>query len=142
MQSITITGGLGKDATLRTTQAGEDILSFNVGVSQGYGERKSTNWYRCNVWGKRGRTISQYLLKGVKVTVQGELSIGEYEGKPQFNVRVAEIDPFCGGKTEPERGEAKKPYDRGGGTTTGFDPDLDDDVPFISAYPHREGRVG
>lgn len=139
MQSITITGGLGKDATLRTTQAGEDILSFNVGVSQGYGERKSTNWYRCNVWGKRGRTIGQYLLKGVKVTVQGELSIGEYEGKTQFDIRVNEVEWERRGDG---RGEVKKPYDSGGGTSTGFDADLDDDVPFLSAYPHREGRVG
>ncbi len=119
MQSITITGGLGKDAMLRTTQAGEDILSFNVGVSQGYGERKSTNWYRCNVWGKRGRTISQYLLKGVKVTVQGELSIGEYEGKPQFDIRVNEVE------WERRQGDAPRQRD-----PEVHPADLDDDVPF------------
>lgn len=119
MQSITITGSLGKDATLRTTQAGEDILSFNVGVSQGYGERKSTNWYRCNVWGKRGRTIGQYLLKGVKVTVQGELSIGEYEGKPQFDIRVNEVE------WERRQGDAPRQRD-----PEVHPADLDDDVPF------------
>ena len=122
MQSITITGSLGKDATLRTTQAGEDILSFNVGVSQGYGERKSTNWYRCNVWGKRGRTIGQYLLKGVKVTVQGELSIGEYEGKAQFDIRVNEVEWERRGDG---RGETKKPYDSGSNADWGAE-----DTPF------------
>jgi single-strand DNA-binding protein len=92
MQSITITGGLGRDAELKTTQSGDDILSFSVGSSQGYGEKKSTNWFRCTVWGKRGRTIAQYLTEGTKVTVQGELSIGEYDGKPQFDIRVNEVE--------------------------------------------------
>jgi len=135
MQSITITGALGKDAVQRSTQGGDDILAFNVGVSQGYGDKKSTNWYRCNVWGKRGRSISQYLLKGVKVTVQGELSIGEYEGKAQFDIRVNEVE------WERRLGEAK-PTQTGSAAPTTFDDDLDDSVPFLSAYPHREGRVG
>lgn len=121
MQSITITGALGKDAVQRSTQGGDDILAFNVGVSQGYGDKKSTNWYRCNVWGKRGRSISQYLLKGVKVTVQGELSIGEYEGKAQFDIRVNEVE----WQRRSAVGEAKKPYDHAADSG-----DLDDDVPF------------
>jgi len=92
MQAITITGGLGRDAELKTTQSGDDILSFSVGSSQGYGDKKTTNWFRCTVWGKRGRSIAQYLTKGTKVTVQGELSIGSYDGKPQFDVRVNEVE--------------------------------------------------
>ena len=122
MQSITITGALGKDAVQRSTQGGDDILAFNVGVSQGYGDKKSTNWYRCNVWGKRGRSISQYLLKGVKVTVQGELSIGEYEGKAQFDIRVNEVE----WERRSAVGEAKKSYDHvadSGG-------DDDSEIPF------------
>lgn len=133
MQSITITGALGKDATLRQTQGGDDVLSFNVGVSQGYGEQKSTNWYRCSVWGKRGRTISQYLLKGVKVTVQGELTIGEYEGKPQFDIRVNEVE--WERRAERQTGSASPPPQQG------YDSDLDDDVPFIASAWHLERRV-
>lgn len=92
MQSLTVTGGLGRDAELKTTQSGDDILSFSVGSTQGYGDKKSTNWFRCTVWGKRGRSIAQYLTKGTKVTVQGELSIGEYDGKPQYEIRVNEVE--------------------------------------------------
>ena len=92
MQSITVTGGLGRDAELKQTQGGDSILSFSVGSSQGYGDKKSTNWFRCTVWGKRGASIAQYLTKGTKVTVQGELTIGEYDGKPQFDIRVNEVE--------------------------------------------------
>lgn len=92
MQSFTVTGALGRDAELKQTRDGQDILSFNVASTQGYGDEKRTNWWRCTLWGKRGTKIAQYLLKGVKVTVQGELLIGEYEGKPQFDVRVNEVE--------------------------------------------------
>lgn len=92
MQSITITGGLGRDAELKQTQGGDSILSFSVGSSQGYGDKKSTNWFRCTVWGKRGASIAQYLTKGTKVTVQGDLTIGEYDGKAQYEIRVNEVE--------------------------------------------------
>jgi len=92
MQQICISGNVGKDAVLRKTQGGDDVLGFSVGVKQGWGERASTNWFRCSVWGKRAVTLEQYLRKGAKVFVQGEFSLGEYEGKPQLDVRVNEVD--------------------------------------------------
>ena len=137
MQSITITGGLGRDAELKTTQGGDDILSFSVGSTQGYGERKSTNWFRCTVWGKRGRSIAQYLLKGTKVTVQGELTIGEYEGKAQYEIRVNEVEwqRNDSARSEGAGGGTKAPDTgnnwTGGGHGDAFPDDLDSDsVPF------------
>ena len=38
MQKLFITGGLGRDAELKQAKAGEDVLTFPVGVSQGYGD--------------------------------------------------------------------------------------------------------
>ena len=122
MQSITVTGGLGRDAELKQTQGGDSILSFSVGSSQGYGDKKSTNWFRCTVWGKRGASIAQYLTKGTKVTVQGELTIGEYDGKPQFDIRVNEVDWV---RNEAPRQAADTPAQG-----SSYDNDLDDDVPF------------
>ena len=94
MQKITITGGLGRDGELKTTKAGEDVLTFPVGVSQGFGDSKTTNWYRCSMWGKRARNLQQYLLKGAKVAVAGSLQIGEYEGKTQLNITVDDALPI------------------------------------------------
>ncbi len=138
MQSLTVTGGLGRDAELKTTQGGDDILSFSVGSSQGYGDKKTTNWFRCTVWGKRGRSIAEYLTKGTKVTVQGELSIGEYDGKAQYEIRVNEVDWVRRDNADTGNGAGgyKAPADTGGG----FDDDLDD-VPFASCDPRHERRV-
>jgi single-strand DNA-binding protein len=140
MQLITISGNLGRDAELRTTQAGDDICSFSVGVRQGYGDKASSNWFRCSVWGKRARTIQQYLRKGAKVFVAGELTIGEYQGKPQYDVRVNEVEwerSAAGGEQErPATGGGRPP------ATNAFDDDLDDSVPFATCDPSREPMAG
>lgn len=92
MQSAIISGNLGGDAVLRSTQGGDQVLAFNVGVKQGYGDKTSTNWFRCSMWGKRGANLQQYLLKGTKVVVSGDFTIGSFEGKPQYEIRVNDVE--------------------------------------------------
>lgn len=123
MQTITISGNLGKDAELRTTQSNDDVLSFSVGSKQGYGDKASTNWFRCTIWGKRARNLRDYLFKGMRVVVQGELLIGSYEGKPQYDIRVSEIEFM----SRAEQNGKQQITDRG---SSASQPDLDDDVPF------------
>lgn len=131
MQKITITGNVGKDATLASTQAGKQVLSFNVGSQQGYGDRASTNWFRCSLWGDRGEKLALYILKGVKVTVHGDLEVGEYEGRTQLNIRVSDVEFMS---RADNRGAT--PVDNewttqsGGAANLGADFPLDDDVPF------------
>ena len=130
MQTIIIAGKLGRDAELRNTQNGDAVCSFPVAVDQRNGRDKSTNWWRVSLWGKRGEALAPYLLKGASVTVSGEFSLGEYEGKPQLNVRANEIalqggrsgDGSQGAPSEPQRTNRASHAD-----------DMDDDIPFISA---------
>lgn len=138
MNVIYFTGNVGKDAEIRSTTSGE-VLSFSVAVQQGISRDAKSEWYRCSVWGQRGNSLKQYITKGAKVAVVGQLTIGEYDGKPQFNVNVNEIDPFCGGKRDGKfEGQASGGRHVGGGSSDnggsfsggGFDSDLDDDVPF------------
>lgn len=103
MQIITLSGRVGGDAEVR--QAGSnEVTSFNLAVDQGWGERKATNWFRVSIWGDRGRKLAGHILKGNKLVVSGELEIGEYNGKPQFNVRAHDCDPWMS-KGETPRGE-------------------------------------
>jgi len=118
MQLITISGNIGKDAELRRTQAGDAICSFSVGVKNGFQRDAGSNWYRVNVWGKRGETLQPMLFKGMKVVVVGELTIGEYNGKPQYDVRANEVE-FSPRKEQ-----------QGGQQSYQGDRDLDDSVPF------------
>ncbi len=123
MQNIIISGNVGKDAELRDTRDSK-VLSFNVGVKNGFGRDAGSVWYRCSLWGKAAEVFAGSLKKGTKVFISGELTHDEYEGKPQFNVRVGSID------TAPrsEAGASNATSD----TSVTWDnvTDLDDDVPF------------
>jgi len=91
MQNITICGRIGRDAELRNTHSGDSVCGFTVAVDTRNGREKVTNWWRVSLWGKRGEALAQYLTKGASVTVVGEFSLGEYDGKPQLNIRASEI---------------------------------------------------
>lgn len=124
MQTIVVAGKLGKDAELRKTQSGDSVLGFSVAVDQRDGRDKSTNWYRVSLWGKRGEALAQYLLKGVAVTVSGEFSLGDYEGKPQLNIRANEI-ALQGGRGDSPGGQSSGSQGGGdrnsGGASQGWD---------------------
>ena len=126
MQNITISGNIGKDAELRDTRDSK-VLSFNVGVKNGYGKDAGSVWYRCSLWGKAAEAFAGGLTKGTKVFISGELTHDEYEGKPQFNVRVGSIDTGPRQQTQADGGSQVQ---AGGGSHNTWDNDLDDSVPF------------
>lgn len=124
-QQIIISGNVGKDADLRTVRDSQ-VLGFNVGVKNGFGRDAGSVWYRCSLWGKAAEVFADSIKKGTKVFITGDLTHDEYEGKPQFNVRVNSIDTGPrseGGSTGNAGGTYSEP--------TGMQhADLDDDVPF------------
>ena len=129
MQQITINGFLSRDAEKASTRDGTDVTRWNVPVNQGYGDNKTTNWFRISIWGKRADYASN-ARKGDAVFVTGDLTIGEYEGKPQYEIRAGEFQ-FV---TPAPKGERKKPYDDGLENVQRFGKqtdDLDEDrIPF------------
>lgn len=109
MQQITITGYLSRDAEVRSTQSGDQVATWNVPVRQGWGDNEQTNWFRVSIWGKRADFACK-ARKGEFVAVTGELTIGEYQGKPQYEIRANE---FASVRPAPKdgRGESKQGYD-------------------------------
>lgn len=120
MQTITITGRVGGDAETRQA-GGTNVTNFNCAVDQGWGDKKTTNWFRVAIWGERGGKLQQYILKGQKVAVTGDLEIGEYNGKPQYEIRAHDVDCFmqAKGDAQPHQAPQRQPAPV----------DLDDDVP-------------
>ena len=89
MQIAHIAGNVGKDATLKTLQNGDKVLSFSVAVDNG--RDKDSTWYDCSLFGKRGESLGQYITKGSKVSVMGRLSVRVHEGKAFMGINVSEI---------------------------------------------------
>lgn len=131
----TIAGNLGRDAELRNA-GGTDVLNFSVAVQTGFGQREKTEWVGCAIWGRRGRSLAQYLTKGTPVTAIGEFSTREHEGQTYLEMRVQEIK--LQGKMAVGDGQAAAPASVAqrqapavGGDATGASlDDIDDDFPF------------
>lgn len=131
MNSITITGNLGKDAETRFLPNGDPVASFSVADSQG--KEKPAIWWNCALFGKRAESLAQYLVKGQQVTVIGQVSEREYTdkntGAPRkaMDVRVVDI-ALQGGKRDEQR-PAAAPAQASASQGGGFD-DFDDSIPF------------
>lgn len=131
MQNITISGYLSRDAEAKTTQRGDNVTSWNVPVKQGFGDNEQTNWYRVSIWGKRAEYAAK-ARKGDYVTVTGELKIGDYQGKPQYEISAYDFQSV---KMQPREGagqfEDPRTFalaEKHGGEA--LSDDLDDSVPF------------
>lgn len=123
MQVIHIEGNVGKDGVIKDVR-GRDVLSFSVGVKQGSGDNTSTNWYRVQVWGKLAQTLLPKAVKGAGVSAIGKLTVGEYQGKPTFDVDGYQVNFKPAARSEP-RSDPKPAYQE-----PSFGDDLNDDVPF------------
>ena len=80
MNVITFDGRLTKDAELKQLQ-NNTVCNFDVACNIGYGDRKKTIYFRCDLWNKRAESLHSYLTKGIQVFVTGELSTEEYTNK-------------------------------------------------------------
>lgn len=127
MKAITIAGRLTKDADLRTTTGGDQVCGFSVAVDDRSGREKTTMFFDCSLWGKRGEALGQHLTKGTSVTVSGDLGKREHDGKTYLTVRVNDVT-LQGGKPQ---GDAGQPRTGGGGSEPQQVYDLSDDIPFI-----------
>lgn len=85
------TGNLGRDAEQRFTPSNDSIVSFSVGVKAGYGDKATTTWARCSMFGRRGESVLPYLKKGQLVGVSGELSEREWTDKDGLKRTALEV---------------------------------------------------
>lgn len=131
MKSLTIAGNLGKDAEPRRTPNGDAVTSFNVAVEEKKGGDKRTLWFECNLWGKRGESLAPYLLKGGKVSVSGEFSTREHDGKTYLTLRAEQVTLLGNAQDAPRNDPARQAPS---GFGAGGSPGLDDEIPFAPEW--------
>ena len=141
MNKITATGRIAADAEVRFTPSGDTVASFRIASDVGFGDKKTTNWFSCQVWGKRGESLAPHLIKGTPVTVFGALTLREWndkEGQKRLSpdIRIDEIE-LQGGKKDSEPSQPSNPRNAQGAPKASIS-DMDDDIPFT---PHGAGRA-
>lgn len=103
MQTITITGNIGKDAETATRKDGSQYLTCRVAVDEG--RDKAPTWYGVALYVSNPANLQQYLVKGARVLINGRLIAGAYtdsQGVAQPSLSIAtsgsgiEIIKFAG----------------------------------------------
>jgi len=77
-QKLIIIGNLGRDPEMRYTQDGTPVTSFSVATNRRWTDasgqqQERTVWFRVSAWRRLAETCNQYLSKGRRVLVEGEI---------------------------------------------------------------------
>lgn len=139
------TGNLGNDCETRYTPSGEAAVTFNVAVKSGFGDKATTTWARCVIFGKRGDAVAPFLIKGTQVGISGEASLREWQDKEglkrsTLEVRVNDLTLLGGRSGAQNQGQAqqarqaqsqtpqRQPQTQSAGSRAIMD--MEDDIPF------------
>jgi single-strand DNA-binding protein len=161
VNKVILIGNLGKDPEIRRTQDGRPIANLSVATSESWkdkntGERKEkTEWHRVVIFNEGLCKIAeQYLKKGAKVYLEGQLQTRKWQDKDGndkystevvlqgFNSSLTMLDGRSGGSGgggdfgADEGGD----FNSGGGASRERKPamaaaggkrgDMDDEIPF------------
>ena len=74
-----VTGNLGRDPSSRVTDGGVNYVTFTVASSNG--RDKPPTWVSVTAWRQLGDRCGQYLRKGSKVMVTGEMKAHVWIGR-------------------------------------------------------------
>ncbi|MCB1476480.1 MAG: single-stranded DNA-binding protein [Rhodobiaceae bacterium] len=156
VNKVILIGNLGADPEIRRTQDGRPIANLRVATSEswrdkGSGERRErTEWHRVVIFNEGlCRIAEQYLRKGAKIYLEGQLQTREWEdqsGQKRYTTEVVlqgfnsvltmldgrgEGGGQGGGGGDFGRSSSGGGYGGGSGGSGGgaFEP-MDDDIPF------------
>ena len=127
MKVSTIAGTATKDGEVK--EGGMDkagLGSFSLAVDDGYGANKKTIYFDCTFWGKRGVAVVPYVRKGSKLTVVGDLSLNEYNGKTSLRVKVNELELQSSKPASSDPVNHVNPVN----SPNEISNDMDDEIPF------------
>jgi single-strand DNA-binding protein len=162
VNKVILVGNLGKDPEVRRTQDGRPIVQLSVATSESWrdknsGERKEkTEWHRVVIFSEGlCRIAEQYLKKGSKVYLEGQLQTRKWTDKDSierystevvlqnFNSTLTMLDGKGGGGANAnadEGGSSGSAGDFGGRPApserkpamagAGKRDDMDDEIPF------------
>ena len=152
VNKVILVGNLGRDPEVQRFPQGGQAVKFSVATSESWqdkssGERREkTEWHNVVIYNENlGRIAEQYLRKGSKVYLEGQLQSREYQDKDGNQRKVTEVVlqrfrgeltllDSRGGDRQIEDGgsggERRSVPQRRGDTASSMRSDLDDEVPF------------
>ena len=141
MNSITITGRLGRNPELKTAQNGTEYTNFVVAVDRRPEKdgTKKTDWFNCTSFNKQAVMICAYFHKGDGIEIRGRMQDDPYSPKDDPNkkihswsIMVEEVDFPKGSKKDGQTGTPTVAAQTvpAASAVTDLGPVSDDDIPF------------
>ena len=98
VNKVILIGNLGRDPEVRRTNAGDAVVNFSIATTESWrdkasGERKErTEWHNIVIFNEQlGKVAEQYLKKGAKVYLEGQLQTREYTDKDGNQRKSTEV---------------------------------------------------
>src|SRR5690242_15152335 len=143
VNKVILVGNLGRDAELRYTPGGAAVSKFSIATTEVWNDKSGqrqerTEWHNIDLWGKQAESLSEYLVKGKQVYVEGRLQTDEYTDKEgqkrkSTKVRCERVVLLGGGGGRGGGGGSYERSERGGASMPSHDepsePLTDDDIP-------------
>ena len=164
VNKVILIGNLGKDPEIRRLNSGDPVVSLRIATSESWrdktsGERKErTEWHDVVIFNENlGKVAEQFLKKGSKVYVEGQLQNREWQDQQgnkrrstevvlqRFRGELTLLDARGGGPAMEEAGDEgrasgqfgrsspmeRRPAPAPAGASAGkYAGELDDDIPF------------
>jgi single-strand DNA-binding protein len=158
---VILLGRLTRDAELKMLSNGQSVCKFSIAVNrrkrQGEQWVDEANFFDIVLWGRQGETLSQYLVKGKQVAIDGELRQDRWEQDGQNRSKIEIIANNLqllgggsgggsgGGGSGAPRSSGGSSYGSGGGSFGGggggygerddYSRDTPTDAPFTDDVP-------
>ena len=147
VNKVILVGNLGRDPEVRRLTSGDPVVNLSVATSESWrdkasGERKErTEWHRVVIFNENlAKIAEQYLRKGAKVYIEGQLQTRKYtdkDGAEKYSTEIV-LQKYRGeltmldGRGDSDRSE-RQPAMAGaseGGRSFERGAELDDEIPF------------
>ena len=144
VNKVILVGNLGKDPDVRRTTSGDPIVNFTLATSETWrdkasGERKErTEWHRVVIFNENlAKVAEQYLHKGSKVYVEGQLQTRKWtdkEGNEKYTTEVV-LSRFRGElqmlDSRSDSSSSRESLSAQEGPSRSFErAEMDDEIPF------------
>lgn len=94
INNVVLVGRLTSDPSLRFTNNGSAVASFNLAVNRNFtnasGEREA-DFINCVIWRKPAEALAEYARKGTLLGVTGRIQTRNYENQQGQRVYVTEV---------------------------------------------------
>jgi single-strand DNA-binding protein len=96
VNKVILVGNLGRDAELRYTPGGAAVATLNLATTEVWNDKggqrqEKTEWHRVVLWGKSAESLSEYLVKGKQIYVEGRLQTRKWQDKDGNDKYTTEI---------------------------------------------------